>query len=106
MPGPFNDTINLDPSRFRNETRKWNVPLLVVPGISVVELHIDGNVVSAGEYKIEGNYINIAKSYDVDSKTKAYLIVKYNPQRVLITFWLPVIVAVLGFFGTIAQRKI
>jgi hypothetical protein len=97
------ECILLDTENFHVGTRKWDVPILRLPGVKTEELYFDGVLVAPGEYSVSGNTLTLSKNHDVKKTSKAYLTVGFNPTNMLITFWLPIIVAIFGLLGSIGQ---
>jgi len=103
MAKSLQDTVLLDPRQYNRNTRKWNVPILSVRGLEVHELHIDGNPVLSGDYSVDNNMISLSDKYDVTDDTDANLIIMFRPTNMLLVFWLPIIIAIIGLLGTISQ---
>lgn len=97
------DTVVLDPQRFNAKTRLWNVPILTVRNLHAEELHINGELISPNNYTIKDNTISLNEQYSINKSTGAHLIISYNTQNISVAFWAPILVAAIGFMGTIGQ---
>ncbi|GLB47700.1 hypothetical protein [Neptunitalea lumnitzerae] len=97
------EIILLDSSGFNKSTNQWNVPMLKLNGVKVIGLNVNGKDVSSRDYNILGNVITFNKHIIDSSRDVAHLLVEIKPSSKLISFWLPVILAIIGFFGTISQ---
>jgi hypothetical protein len=103
MPPKHRDRVLLDPERFDKNTRTWNIPLLTVRGVSPLELFIDGAPIATGNYTVSGNHLTLGSDQDINADTTAHLVIQYNPTNMLVVFWLPVILAVIGILGSLGQ---
>jgi hypothetical protein len=102
MSNTDSDTVLLDPKDYKKDVRKWRVPILRAPGISVKELYIDSLLIPTSEYSVDGNLISLSKEHDVRADTKARLVVTFV-ARPSWPFWVPIIVALIGLVGTLSQ---
>ncbi|HJP18997.1 MAG: hypothetical protein CMD96_03860 [Gammaproteobacteria bacterium] len=97
------DSVVLDPQKFISGTRKWDIPILKVPGVQCEELYIEGNQISTTDFSVKKNHLSLSNKHNIKPNTKAYLIVSFNPKNMLIKFWLPIILAIIGIIGSIVQ---
>jgi hypothetical protein len=98
----FKETILLDTLSYNKNIKRWTVPILSLPGIKVERLYINGKEIPINKYSIDRNDLLFSDDI-IDDSTKAYLIITFNSKSILLTFWLPIIIAGLGFFGTVSQ---
>jgi len=52
---------------------------------------------------MEKNFITLSRDFSIDEKTTGHMVVEIASSNLLIKFWLPVIIAVIGLLGTIGQ---
>jgi hypothetical protein len=97
------ETILLDPRTFTDGTRQWAVPILKFPGVSVQDFYIDKSLVPKADYSVKGHLINVCDKYSINDDTKSYIIVAFGSSNTLVTFWAPIIIAILGLLGNITQ---
>jgi hypothetical protein len=97
------ETILLDPDNFNNNTRKWNVPILRVRGVKCIYLYLDGNEIPSNNYSVERNVIGLSENIEINAATKGHIITEFNTRSMLVSFWLPIILAVIGILGSIGQ---
>lgn len=97
------DTLILDPSRFSHDTHRWHVPILTFAGVDADELYIDGHPIASAHFTTKGNFLVLDETIAISSQTKASLVIKYSSRTILVSFWLPIILASLTFVSAIAQ---
>lgn len=97
------DNIILDKTQFDQVTHRWNVPILNIRGIKADELFIDGESIHKNKFYTKYNHLILDNTISVTEGTKAHLIIIYNPKSILLAFWLPIILAVIGVIGTLGQ---
>ena len=103
MASAYRDSVLLEPKRFDAGTRTWNVPILNIRGVLARELYLNGALVPTGDYSIHGNHLALNETHHIDGKTRAQLVIEYNTSNILVKFWLPIILAVIGLLGAIGQ---
>ena len=96
------ETILLDNINYNRNIKRWSVPILGLPGVKAQRLYIQGEEVPIKKYNIDKDDILFSEEMVTDS-TKAYLIVEFDKGNVLLSFWLPIIVAIIGLLGTLGQ---
>lgn len=97
------DTLILDPTRFSQDTRRWSVPVLTFAGVTPDELYIDGHAIASSHFTAKGIYLILDESITITPQTTASLIIKYSSRKISATFWGPIIIALIGMIGTVAQ---
>lgn len=98
-----NETVLLDTTNYNPNTHAWDVPILRLPGVSCVSLHIDQHEVPSNKFSVNRNVINLSEEFTVSEGTVGHLVVGVTPSNLLVTFWLPVILVAIGLVGTIGQ---
>lgn len=97
------ETIVLDPATYNLNTHKWDVPIFRLPSVKCVSLHINKQEIPSNKYSVNKNFLAISEEYDIDENTTGHLIVEIAPTNVLVKFWLPIILAVIGLIAAIGQ---
>lgn len=97
------ETILLDKDLFNSHTRYWRVPILELKGVKPVSLVIDKQEIPTHDYTVGESQILLSNNVNVSSKSAGRLIVEIESSSNLISFWLPIILAIIGLTGTIIQ---
>ena len=98
------EIILLDTFKYNHDTRKWDVPLLNIPEVRHISLHIEEVEVPSNTYSVEKNFIKFANKQPIRKSTRAYLEIEIATNKnTLVKFWLPILIAVLGVLGTVIQ---
>lgn len=97
------ESVLLDPGRFDSATRRWDIPILRINGVKPKELYVASSMVPSSEFSVENSILKLSEKYNITRSTKCYLIVSFDETNLKIQFWLPIILAIIGFLGAISQ---
>ena len=98
------DTLLLDPRRYDEATRKWDVPLIRLGHVKIINLTVGDQSIT--DIKSSGNYLKIPKNIRVEANSVAKLEVEYSKERLFVAFWLPIVIAVISLIGNVVQTLI
>jgi hypothetical protein len=97
------EMILLEYKNYNEDLKTWTIPILNLPSVKFISLHIDGEQIPSNDYSLKNNLLGHTDKYTINKDTKAYIIVRFNPKTAHAKIWVPIIVAIIGIIGNLIQ---